>query len=138
MAIGNSNTAKGTCSFAGGTSSAANGTVSFSFGSNCNVEGNYAGSIGARLEVSNNYEFATGYFNKSVTGTRFSVGIGNSETARKNAFEIKTDGKTYFLQGPNGVYLSGTNLTQTIKAVVLDAVQNDQQFRDALRAALNQ
>ena len=53
-----------------------------------------------------------------------------------NAFEIKTDGKTYFLQGPNGVYLSGTNLTETIKAVILDAVQNDAQFKQNLKNAL--
>ena len=49
-----------------------------------------------------------------------------------------SSGTTYVAVGPNGFYLAGTNLTQTIKAVVLDAVQNDQQFRDALRAALNQ
>ena len=51
---------------------------------------------------------------------------------------MRSDGKIYMSANPDGIYISGTNLTQTIKAVVLDAVQNDPAFRDALRAALNQ
>lgn len=138
MAIGNGTWAIGSCSFAGGATCTNNGTASFVFGSNCTVEKNYAAGIGGRLIVSNDFETVVGYWNKPVVGNRFSVGIGSSNNTRKNAFEVRSNGNIYMSANPDGIYISGTNLTQTIKAVVLDAVQNDQQFRDALRAALNQ
>ena len=46
-------------------------------------------------------EAAFGQFNKSVQDTRFSIGIGTSDTKRKNAFEVKQNGDIY-IEGVEG------------------------------------
>ena len=57
--------------------------------------------------ANNPYEHASGRFNKSETGvdsskkTRYSIGIGTSETNRKNAFEVKQNGDIY-IEGVEG------------------------------------
>ena len=40
-------------------------------------------------------EVALGVYNKSNADTRFSIGVGTSETDRKNAFEVKQNGDVY-------------------------------------------
>ena len=53
------------------------------------------------LERTNQYESAFGTYNKSNTGTEpsqqtiFSIGIGTSETDRRNAVEVRKDGNLY-------------------------------------------
>lgn len=63
--------------------------------------------------VSNNSnESAIGQYNQSNSDTIFSVGVGDSNTNRKNAFEIRKDGNIYYLQ--NGEY---KNLQSVINAI---------------------
>lgn len=65
-------------------------------GANCIVHsGNYSFAHGYNLSVSNNYETAFGKFNLSeIDGKKivFSIGIGTSDTNRKNAVSVFEDG----------------------------------------------
>ena len=56
----------------------------------------------------NNHEVSVGTYNKSNSGTQFSVGIGSGTNNRKNAFEVKSDGSVY-VKGVGGY--DGTNPT---------------------------
>ena len=67
----------------------------------------------------NNYEVATGVYNKSNTGTQFSVGIGTGTNDRKNAFEVMSNGDVYVkgIGTYNGTNPStGTNDLKTVVA----------------------
>lgn len=61
------------------------------------------GSMSLGIITTNEYEFGIGTYNVSNTGdddadkTVFSVGIGTSDTDRRNAFEIRKDGSMYVL-----------------------------------------
>lgn len=98
-----------------------------SYGSH--VEGRYneAYAVGVHIEGSyntatNNYEHACGIYNKSTKSsdrsksTQFSIGIGTSNTDRKNAHEIMQDGKHY-IYGLGGY--DGTNPTAAIDLATL-------------------
>lgn len=65
-------------------------------GANCIVHsGNYSFAHGYNLSISNDYETAFGKFNLSeINGKKivFSVGIGTSDTNRKNALSVFEDG----------------------------------------------
>lgn len=65
-------------------------------GANCIVHsGNYSFAHGYNLSISNNYETAFGKFNLSeIDGKKivFSIGIGTSDTNRKNAVSVFEDG----------------------------------------------
>lgn len=65
-------------------------------GANCMVHsGNYSFAHGYNLSISNNYETAFGKFNLSeIDGKKivFSIGIGTSDTNRKNAVSVFEDG----------------------------------------------
>lgn len=65
-------------------------------GANCIVHsGNYSFAHGYNLSISNNYEAAFGKFNLSeIDGKKivFSIGIGTSDTNRKNAVSVFEDG----------------------------------------------
>ena len=52
-------------------------------------------ALGTGVVASNNYEISLGKYNVSTEDTAFSFGIGNSESERKNAIEIKNDGRIY-------------------------------------------
>lgn len=52
-------------------------------------------ALGTGLVAENENEIALGKYNKSSDDTVFSFGIGTSESDRKNAVEIKNDGKIY-------------------------------------------
>ena len=52
-------------------------------------------ALGTGLVASNESEIALGKYNDSTDDTAFSFGIGNSESDRKNAIEIKKDGSIY-------------------------------------------
>ena len=71
------------------------------------VSGGYAShSQGQGTETTNGAEHAEGSFNKSNPNTRHSVGIGTSESDRKNAHEIMRNGDMY-VYGVGGY--DGTN-----------------------------
>ena len=72
---------------------------------------------------SNRGEFACGRFNKSVSDTQFSLGIGTSATKRKNALEIKTNGKHY-IYGVGGYEGTNPNDSNDI-ATVLSNISKD-------------
>ena len=81
-AIGDSTIAEGANSFAGGLESKTIGNNSFAFGSN--------------VVTNKNNSAAFGTYNKSDENTLFSIGNGDSDTERSNAFEItKTGGKLH-------------------------------------------
>lgn len=66
-------------------------------GGNAEAEGNISISLGKETKTSKEGEAAFGKFNNSNSSTLFSVGIGESNTDRKNAFEVNQ----------NGVYIEG-------------------------------
>ena len=65
--------------------------------------------------ANNNAEHASGQYNLStkssdpLEATHFSIGIGTSDTDRKNAFEVKQNGDVYI----NGVTLPLAKLLST-------------------------
>ena len=65
-------------------------------------------ALGTGLIASNDYEIALGKYNNSNEDTAFSFGIGTSESERKNAVEIKKDGKIYIWSEGNYVSLNKT------------------------------
>lgn len=71
------------------------GTSPFGFG---DAE-NSAVLKGGNNKVTNANEVALGEYNKSNNDTRFSIGIGTSDTKRKNGFEVKQNGDTYLCIG---------------------------------------
>lgn len=92
-------------------------------GDHSHAEGtsNYAGENSSHAEgngtnATNPYEHAEGQYNKSNTGTRHSVGIGTGSNARKNAFEIMSDGKAFFYNvgGYNGTNPTNAESVQTV------------------------
>ena len=70
-------------------------------GYNCVAAGNDSHAEGYCTIANNNHEHACGRYNKSDNisttsrQTRFSIGIGTSNTARKNAIEAKSNGDVY-------------------------------------------
>lgn len=107
-----------------GIASHVEGRHGVAFGTNAHVEGNEnvadgnaSHAEGYNTRTRNNNEHAEGQYNKSNLGTIHSVGIGTSESARKNAFEIMQNGDAY-LKDIGGY--DGTNPTgaQTIKQVI--------------------
>lgn len=77
--------------------------------SNTSITGNYSIGLGQGIKVSSNTNVSTGKFNKDEA-SYFVVGIGTSDTNRKNAFWISqgntagTNGVGYF---SNNVYVYG-------------------------------
>jgi hypothetical protein len=51
---------------------------------------------GGNNKVTNANEVALGKYNESNNDTMFSIGIGTSDSDRKNAFEVKGNGDIYF------------------------------------------
>ena len=79
-----------------------NGTNNINEGSNSVIHGNKNKNYGKRAFVTGNEnitnnenEAAFGQYNKSAPDTKFSIGIGTSDSDRKNSVEIKQDGKHY-------------------------------------------
>lgn len=101
IAIGYQNTSSGSASVAMGDTCEANGTSSTAMGYKTKATGAYSSTFGQNTQATNNGEVAMGLYNKSTTSTEaseqtaFSFGIGTSDTARANAFEIKKNGDVY-------------------------------------------
>ncbi len=113
--------ANGTCSHAEGCETHAIGTYSHAEGYGTQAIGTYshAGGDGSEarvncsfahgfrvLAVSRDSETAFGRYNKSNVATLFSIGFGDSDSNRKNAFEIMKNGRL-FVFGLGGY--DGTN-----------------------------
>ena len=93
-------------------------TSSFAEGYEKNTaNGNYSHAEGQNTKTSNNAEHAEGKFNQSHTGkTIHSIGIGTSDSTRKNAFEVMQDGSIYVygLGNYNGSALTNTSTLQEV------------------------
>ena len=82
------------------------GTNNINEGNNSVIHGNKNKNYGKRAFVvgnenitNNENEAAFGKYNNSENDTQFSIGIGTSESDRKNAFEVKQNGDTYLCIG---------------------------------------
>lgn len=84
-----------------GQGCSANGDASHAEGKGTDVEGHYGHAEGLRTIVENDCEHAEGCYNVSNTGTRHSIGVGTSESDRRNAFEVMNDGRV-FVRGVGG------------------------------------
>lgn len=62
-------------------------------------------------------EVALGKYNKSNSSTYFSVGIGTSDTDRKNAFEVKQNGDIY-IEGVGGYDGTNTDESEDVATVI--------------------
>lgn len=77
--------------------------------------------------ANNPYEHASGRFNKSETGvdsskkTRYSIGIGTSDTDRKNAFEVKQNGDVY-ITGIGGFTGANSDSSKSVQEVINELV----------------
>ena len=124
-AEGRETTASGESSHAEGRETTASGASSHAEGSHTSASGYTSHAEGYYTNALNPYEHAEGRYNISNSGstdelkTRHSVGIGNSQTDRKNAHEIMANGDHY-IYGLGGY--DGTNATaetsQTLQAVI--------------------
>lgn len=63
-------------------------------------------ALGTGVVALNDYEISLGKYNDSTNDTAFSFGIGSSENDRKNAIEIKNDGRIYIWSEENYVCLN--------------------------------
>ena len=93
--------ASGTASHAEGYGTSANSIYTHAEGNRTIANGTYSHAEGNRTIANNAYEHACGRYNKSddtsttSRQTRFSVGIGTSDTVRRNAIEAKSNGDVY-------------------------------------------
>ena len=60
------------------------------------ADGTFSTSFGEYTVANNDAELACGRYNVSNTDTQFSIGVGDSNTNRKNALEVKQNGDVYF------------------------------------------
>ncbi len=94
------------------------GNFTHAEGYRTHAKGSLSHAEGKYTKTTNEAEHASGKYNVSNSDTQFSIGIGTSESDRKNAFEIMQDGKHY-IYGVGGY--DGTNpdkssdLASTIK-----------------------
>ena len=104
-------TASSADAHAEGNNTTASGAASHSEGNQTKASGNYSHTEGNYTEAKNEGEHASGMYNKSNNQdanaqTIFSIGIGTSDTDRKNAIEVLRDGRV-FIKGIGGY--DGTN-----------------------------
>lgn len=115
---GRSTIAKGEDSHAEGCASQAKKACSHAEGIGTIADGDYSHSEGLYTKASNEAEHAEGKYNLSTLGkTMHSVGIGEADDIRMNAFEIFNDGSV-LVKGIGGY--DGTNGTsaKTIQTVI--------------------
>lgn len=87
------------------------------------VSGDYSHGEGIDPWTSNEGEHAEGKYNKSNDGTVSSVGIGDSDNDRKNAFEIMQNGLVfiYGVNGYNGTNIDTSSTGNSLQAALRDA-----------------
>ena len=95
---GKENKGSGDPCHAEGYQTEASGAASHTEGKLTKASGSYAHAEGEGTVAQNTAEHACGRYNVSGGGvTQWSVGIGTSDDDRKNAAEIRTDGKMYLM-----------------------------------------
>ena len=70
------------------------------------ASGDYSLATGHGTIASNEGELSSGKYNKANEGQLFSVGVGTSDTDRRNAIQVNADGSTSFLYDGNAVKLT--------------------------------
>ncbi len=96
IAMGTDVEASGIHAHAEGSASSATGNYAFAGGIETEVKGNVSFAYGEGLKTSKYYSAAFGIYNLADENTLFSIGNGDSDTERSNAFEItKTGGKLH-------------------------------------------
>ena len=76
---------------------------------------------GGNNQVTNANEVAIGKYNKSNSDTCFSVGMGISDTDRKNAFEVKQNGEIY-ITGIGGFTGDNYNSSKSVQEVINELI----------------
>lgn len=118
-AEGKNNTASGSPAHAEGYQTEASGAASHTEGKLTKALGPYTHAEGEGTIAQNTAEHACGRYNVSGGGvTQWSVGIGTSDDDRKNAAEIRNDGKMYLmgLGGYDGKSAYGKKSVQEVLA----------------------
>ncbi len=95
VAIGDDNTAEGNNSLATGHHTHAQGSTSHTEGNTTEAIGSYSHAEGQGTTASGKASHAEGMWNVGNEDAIHEVGIGTSSINRKNAHEIKRDGKHY-------------------------------------------
>lgn len=91
-AEGQNTTANGFASHSEGSNTTAGGQYSHAEGFHTEASGDSSHASGVYTKATNKGETAVGKYNQSNTDTIFSVGVGSSESDRKNALEIRGNG----------------------------------------------
>lgn len=117
-AEGFNTTASNMYSHAEGGNTISSATASHAEGLNTKANGDASHAEGKFTKTTNEAEHAQGTYNKSNTNTLHSVGIGTSDTDRRNTHEITNYGKHYIygIGGYDGT--NPTNATDLANAVV--------------------
>jgi len=114
ISLGSSSVASGYNSLAFGGTCRVSGANSFSVGSQTNASGFSSVAFGIKTTTNNIAQASFGnnnitngnsdYFAGNSGNTLFSVGNGNTDSARHNAFEIRQNGDLYFADTDNTTY----------------------------------
>ena len=97
-----------------GLSTQANASQSHAEGMNTVANGDHSHAEGFGTVTNNECEHAEGKYNKSNSSTRHSIGIGSSDSDRKNAVEVMENGDVYIF-GVGGY--DGTGVSQGTKSL---------------------
>lgn len=113
-----------------GNASHAEGYTTESFGQFSHAEGTSSNAVGIASHVegvqtiaNNKAEHASGIYNQSTfstnvsKATHFSIGIGTSDTDRKNAVEVKQNGDVYII-GIGGFTGANSDSSQSVQEVI--------------------
>ena len=120
QATGNASHAEGYTTESSGQFSHAEGTSSNAVGTASHVEG-------VQTIANNKAEHASGIYNKSTSSTdvskatHFSIGIGTSDTDRKNAIEVKQNGDVY-ITGIGGFTGANSDSAKSVQEVINELV----------------
>lgn len=121
-AEGHSTKATGESSHAEGHTTTASGVSSHAEGYSTTAIGESSHAEGKNTKTSNLAEHAEGKYNKSNSGTISSIGIGSSNSDRKNAFEVMDNGDIYVygLGGYDGTN-AGTSGIKTLQQILTNS-----------------
>ena len=133
VALGKDSNASGNYSFASGNS-VASGEYSHAEGKGTQARGRASHTEGWYTIANNESEHASGKFNVSTKSsdksqaTQFSIGIGTSNTNRKNAFEVKQNGDIY-VDGVEGRIQDRLNIDMLVPIQYIDLKKLRDQYK---------